>query len=75
MSVAELEKMLDGLNEENYQTAVKFILFLAESQKTMSEDVDVNGFTSTEVNELKRRFADIRAGKFEKHELLDGENS
>lgn len=34
MPVAELEKLIGGLNEDNYNAAVKFVLFLSESQKS-----------------------------------------
>lgn len=39
MPVAELNKLIDGLDEENYNAAVKFIVYLSESQKEKkSED-------------------------------------
>lgn len=33
MPVAELNRLIDGLDEENYDAMVKFALFLSESQK------------------------------------------
>lgn len=39
--------------------------------RILDEVPDRNGFTPTESAELKRRFDDIQAGRFEEHTLID----
>ncbi|WP_283171178.1 hypothetical protein [Curtanaerobium respiraculi] len=41
MPTAELEKLIDGLDKEDYETVVKFVTFLSEKQKP-AERADVS---------------------------------
>jgi len=41
-------------------------------QKMTFSVVDENGFTPEEAAELRRRIADLRTGRMEEHELIEG---